>query len=128
RSPEGKPTAWYLPVRIPPPAPDEPPDPHAGQLDPTLPVTAPRSVLRTVLWSRAVPVTALAAVLVAGAGLYVPWRSRHCGQLLPVHSTLVDVDGECVGISAGDYHFQGSDKLLDYVQDVQASQNRAAEE
>src|SRR5262249_57940273 len=45
RSPEGKPTAWYLPVRIPPPAPDEPPDPHAAQLDPTLPLPVPRPLL-----------------------------------------------------------------------------------
>ncbi|MET0236053.1 MAG: ABC transporter substrate-binding protein [Kibdelosporangium sp.] len=112
------PTAWYLPIKV-PPGPTEESDRHdeaRERLLDTQPITsAPAPV-----WSRRwVLALALLAVIGGVATLEENQRIGHCGKffLAAEASTLLRAEnGECIGVTEQGFAFQPSDTALSDVQ------------
>jgi ABC-type branched-subunit amino acid transport system substrate-binding protein len=112
------PTAWYLPIKV-PPGPTEESDRYDEAREQLLD-TPPLATAPPPFWSRRW-VLAVAALAVAGgvATLEEDQRIGHCGKffLAAEASTLIRADnGECIGVTEKGFAFQPSDIALSDVQ------------
>ena len=126
-------TAWYLPLAVPDATPEAKSPEQRRTTQARLDAMDAMTVPSPPPWSRRWPLVLLAlAVVAAGLVGFGRWSAAHCGQVgQAIHGRLRAVGNECVGISAGDYHFgiDGQSRAADRLAAVEQlvyRQNQAA--
>lgn len=124
------PSAWYLPIRVPPS-----PSVESDRFDEArerLLDSAPITADPPPLWARRWVLALVAVVLVAIAILVEQnHRQTHCGvPFWSAESATLQTaeDGECVGVTASGFAFRPSDKAFTDMQARVGELNRRAEE